>query len=113
MIYINDKGEQSTAFELEEGQIIAERIIRELQPEKTCYQIEIAGSIRRQRSTIGDIELVVQPKRIVLQKGLFDNSVKYRTETKLDKQIAKLFDAGFFTKYVKNGPRYKQIGLKT
>lgn len=112
MIYVNEKGEKSTAFELEDGLTVANLIIEKFQPEKTCHQIEIAGSIRRKRSTIGDIEIVAQPKQIVLQRGLFDNSVKYRTETKLDKQIAKLFDAGFFTGYVKNGPRYKQIWVE-
>lgn len=39
---------------------LAERIVRELAP--ACDRIEIAGSIRRARSEVNDIDLVILPK---------------------------------------------------
>jgi DNA polymerase (family 10) len=43
--------------ELAKAQKLAERIASELNP--FCHKIEIAGSIRRRRSLVGDIDLVV------------------------------------------------------
>lgn len=45
---------------LQEAQAIAERIKEQLAPH--CYRIEIAGSIRRQRPEVKDIEMVCIPK---------------------------------------------------
>lgn len=45
---------------LEQARTIAERYRRKLQP--FCEKIEIAGSIRRERPTVKDIELVCIPK---------------------------------------------------
>lgn len=47
---------------------IAERIKAELLP--FCERIEIAGSIRRRKPDVGDIEIVAIPKRI--EVGLFE-----------------------------------------
>ena len=49
---------------------IAERIRAELAPH--CERIEIAGSIRRRKSEVHDIELVAIP-RTVAEPGLFGN----------------------------------------
>lgn len=46
-----------------QAQTIAERLKAELAP--YCERIEIAGSIRRQKAEVKDIELVVIPKRVV------------------------------------------------
>ncbi len=40
--------------------MIAERVVAELEPH--CWMISIAGSIRRERPTIGDIEIVCVPR---------------------------------------------------
>lgn len=48
-------------MELSRAQGLAERIVAELQP--FCERIEIAGSIRRRRRFVNDIDLVALPKR--------------------------------------------------
>jgi len=48
---------------------IAERIRAELAP--FCDRIEIAGSIRRRKPEVGDIEIVAIPKRVMLPADLF------------------------------------------
>lgn len=45
---------------------IAEDVKRELEP--FCTRVEIAGSIRRRRSEVGDIEIVVIPKTMSMPK---------------------------------------------
>ena len=47
-------------MELEKARAIAEELKGLLEP--TCDRIEIAGSIRRQKPTVGDIELLCIPK---------------------------------------------------
>jgi DNA polymerase/3'-5' exonuclease PolX len=49
-----------TRLPLNEARMIAERVVAGL--EFQCFQISIAGSIRRERPTIGDIEIVCVPK---------------------------------------------------
>jgi len=49
-------------MELERAKAIAERIKTLLEP--ACERIEIAGSIRRQKPEVGDIELLCIPKYI-------------------------------------------------
>ncbi|MHB8520691.1 MAG: hypothetical protein ACYDH9_08025 [Limisphaerales bacterium] len=45
---------------LEFGEKLASRIAAELQP--LCERIEVAGSIRRRRTNVNDIDLVILPK---------------------------------------------------
>jgi DNA polymerase/3'-5' exonuclease PolX len=45
---------------LAQAQAIADEVVAQLRPH--CEQIDIAGSIRRRRPTIGDIEIVCIPK---------------------------------------------------
>lgn len=47
---------------------LAESLVRTLERSKLCDRVEIAGSIRRRKETIGDIDLLVtseQPKRVM------------------------------------------------
>jgi len=46
---------------LKKARDYAEKIVEELRP--MCERIEIAGSIRRQCPEVGDIDLVIEPKR--------------------------------------------------
>jgi len=47
---------------------LAEQLVRTLERSRLCDRVEIAGSLRRRRETIGDIDLLVtseQPKRVM------------------------------------------------
>lgn len=69
-----------------------------------CERIEIAGSIRRKKAEVKDIELVAVPKLIEI-KDLFGNVQESRNE--MEAVFADLKAAG--RKFVKDGKRYKQI----
>lgn len=47
---------------LAEARELAERVVREFR--HSCERIEIAGSIRRRKAMVGDIEIVCIPKRV-------------------------------------------------
>lgn len=49
---------------------IAESIITRLQPH--CERIKIAGSLRRQKQDVHDIEIVCIPKKISVKEGLWE-----------------------------------------
>ncbi len=57
-------------MKLGEARIIANKIVDMLSPH--CRRIMIAGSIRRNREEVGDIEIVALPKTIEEPDGLFD-----------------------------------------
>lgn len=54
-----------------EALLIAERLLAELRP--YCYRAEIAGSIRRKKSEVKDIEIVIIPK--LYDTGLFESGI--------------------------------------
>lgn len=56
---------------IQQAQEIAERIKSELSPH--CYRIEIAGSIRRKKPDVKDIEIVCIPKPY--ETGLFASGI--------------------------------------
>jgi len=68
-----------------------------------CDRIEIAGSIRRGKQEVKDIELVCKPK-FLNKLDMFGNVVG--SIPKLD-----VVDWSFIGKPIKNGSRYKQIAL--
>ena len=51
------------AMPLSKGRLCADRLIAWLAP--FCHRIEVAGSIRRERQEVGDVDLVAIPRRIV------------------------------------------------
>lgn len=57
-------------MELLRARSIAERWVGRLAP--YCERINVAGSIRRKRPKVGDIEIVCIPKIITVPNGLFD-----------------------------------------
>lgn len=63
-----------------------------------CERIEIAGSLRRCKDTIGDIELVAIPKQNL---DLFGEPIP---ETQLDQLLG---DLG--VRFTRNGPKFKQF----
>ncbi len=50
-------------MKLEEAKLLADKVVAALTP--LCERIEIAGSIRRQKAEVGDVDLVVIPKAVV------------------------------------------------
>lgn len=73
---------------------VARHIVEKLTP--FCERIEIAGSLRRGREMVGDIELVALPKRI-------HNLVGDVMGSQLDNFL------GAHVTFMKNGDRYKQF----
>jgi DNA polymerase/3'-5' exonuclease PolX len=65
-------------MELEKARAIAEELVSLLSP--VCTRIEIAGSIRRQKPDVGDIELLIIPNEdklailleVLMQQGIFE-----------------------------------------
>lgn len=77
---------------------VAQHIEYTLRP--YCERIEIAGSLRRQRPFVGDIELVAIPKRPVDLFGM----PQMGTDTALDQFLVEKQ-----VKLSKNGRKYKQF----
>jgi DNA polymerase/3'-5' exonuclease PolX len=83
---------------LMQAQELAQQIVESLKP--CCQRIEIAGSIRRGKSEVGDIEIVAQPK---FDFDLFGAPTENHRLDGVD-----------WTEYgsiIKNGHKFKQIDL--
>lgn len=86
-------------MKLEKARTIAEEFIEMLSPRCEC--IEIAGSIRRRKPEVKDIELVAIPK-VREERDLFGELLD--TISELDE-----FDWSSYGEIIKNGSKYKQI----
>jgi DNA polymerase/3'-5' exonuclease PolX len=75
-------------MELKCAREIAEQLVERLAP--YCERIEIAGSTRREKAEVGDIEIVAIPNEFA------------------DAMLPELLPGATF---IKDGPRYKQIAL--
>ena len=92
---------QGTALELADK--TAKDIVERLRP--GCERIEIAGSVRRRKESVGDIEIVLIPKPDVAQFGSTDpeqwpggfSNQWFRFKTHYNPAL------------IKNGQKYKQI----
>jgi DNA polymerase/3'-5' exonuclease PolX len=60
---------------LEDGMMLAEEVVDLLRG--SCTRIEIAGSLRRQRPTVGDLEIVCIPKLETRSADLFGEQVEW------------------------------------
>jgi DNA polymerase/3'-5' exonuclease PolX len=80
---------------------IANALIERLSP--ACERLEIAGSVRRGKAEVGDLELVAIP-RIMTVSDLFGTPMQQ--QSLLDTALA-----GIGIRRLKDGPRYKQIVL--
>lgn len=69
-----------SGMQLHQAKFIADRVLSFLRPH--CERIEIAGSIRRQKSEVGDIELVAIPKTI---NDMFGIPLPIESEHALDR----------------------------
>jgi DNA polymerase/3'-5' exonuclease PolX len=86
-------------LQLEAARDLAQNLVKQLAP--FCKRIEIAGSVRRNKPEVGDIELVAIP---VFEFDMFGNVSE---EHQLDGVCWEEFG-----KVIKNGHKYKQIELK-
>lgn len=84
---------------------LAEHLVSKLQP--GCERILIAGSLRRQKREIGDIEIVAMPM-LAPTLDMFGEAIPGQEVSGLDDQLALLSTEG----YTKNGSKYKQFGYK-
>jgi DNA polymerase/3'-5' exonuclease PolX len=75
---------------------VASGLVERLRP--ACCRIQVAGSLRRQREMVGDIEIVAIPKPI---PDLFGNPTP---TTRVDTALA-----GWPITFVRNGPKLKQF----
>lgn len=88
---------------------VALRLYRALEP--VCEKIIIAGSLRRQKPDVGDIEIVAVPTR-VLSVNMFDELIPEPTPSMLEAQLNEAVKAGVLewdTKVKRNGPSYKRF----
>ncbi|MBM3855338.1 MAG: hypothetical protein FJ399_19655 [Verrucomicrobia bacterium] len=69
---------------LARARALAEKIAAELTP--FCDRLEIAGSIRRQRPTVGDIDLVMVPKAPHGYSGILMRCARHATPVKRGEQ---------------------------
>lgn len=89
-----------TKLTYQSAKSLAAKIVSELRP--ACQRIEIAGSIRREKPTIGDIEIVAIPLQ---QLDLFDNPAG----SLLDLHLEQLASNGRIFKGDRWGPNYKKF----
>lgn len=80
---------------------VGEYFVRELTP--LCDRIVIAGSLRRGKAEVGDVEILYVPKYGIEQDGLFDT----KEFSLADARINAWFKAGFI------GKRLSSAGVST
>lgn len=81
---------------------LAERIVGELRP--GCRRIEIAGSVRRGKALVGDLEIVAIPEYSADLLGEVGESA-------LEPLLAELLAAGRLIRGRVSGPRFKNFGI--
>lgn len=91
-----------TKISLERAEAIAKKIVEELSP--YCERIEIAGSVRRRKPEVGDIEIVAIPKPWNDMLGMVvplsrDHALNYVDWRRIDGTL------------LKGGNKFKQIEL--
>lgn len=91
-----------TKIPLAEAEQLANHLLAYLSP--YCTRIEIAGSIRRRKPCVGDVEIVCIPK-ITGEKNLFGELIQARNE--LEYPLNKMSLSGW--QFIKDGPRFKQL----
>jgi DNA polymerase/3'-5' exonuclease PolX len=90
-----------TKMPLAEAKLIADEWVAMLAP--YCERVEIAGSVRRGRSEVGDIEIVCKPLMV-------EETDMFGVVTGRLSMVDALFGEGEY-KLIKNGTRYKQVDL--
>lgn len=116
-----------TRLPLREAQVLAETLCGMFGPERdidgvcragaACEEVVIAGSVRRRRHDVGDIEIVVLPRWVTPQPiaNLFDEEVKTFESIcpELDAVIEYWIRAGILFRGDKNGRLFKQFHVSS
>lgn len=92
-------------YPLEAAREIAQKYISDLAP--YCDRIEIAGSIRREKPAVHDIEIVAIPK-LETKADMFGTVTGYTSQ--VDQEIVRLASK-WGAVFKKGGPKYKQLAL--
>lgn len=82
-------------FPLRQARIIANRLARDFEPH--CERVAVAGSIRRGKDEVGDIEILYIPKFGEAPTDLFGDMVG-RPEDMLDTYLQRMIEQGVFAK---------------
>jgi DNA polymerase/3'-5' exonuclease PolX len=73
-------------FAAAEARTVAERIVAALSP--FCERIEIAGSLRRGKPTVGDVEILYVPKAEDRPDGLFGSKPASLADERIEQALA-------------------------
>ncbi|HVW66641.1 MAG TPA: DNA polymerase/3'-5' exonuclease PolX [Candidatus Peribacteraceae bacterium] len=111
--------------------VIAEQIANELRATKLCTKVEVAGSVRRRKETIGDIDILVASKKptqvmdvfcnyddveAVVAKGPTKSSVRLKSGLNADLRVVdeNVFGAAwhYFTGSKDHNVHVRRIGLE-
>lgn len=87
--------EAAQRLPLAQAQALAQDVVKLLAP--YCETIDVAGSIRRERADIGDLEMVCVPRMLEqVQEDLFGAAVAVTVVNRLDAFCQLLVDDGIF-----------------
>lgn len=93
-----------TSLPLDTARRVAERLVDALEP--ACARIEIAGSIRRGKAEVGDIELVAIPRVVqAVQWDLFGGTATVQTRDLLAERLEELVDGRLISRTPPPGGR--------
>ncbi len=89
---------------------IAEELVERLRP--ACTRIEIAGSVRRGKAKVKDIEIVAVPDLtpVPRPRAEFGKPIPQWNKTKLDVILMEMFLDGV-VEFEKNGEKYKKLRI--
>lgn len=93
------------AMPLNKATKIANNVVKHL--ERYCEQINIAGSIRREKEVVGDVEILCIPKIITVEHPFF----KVETKTKLLYSILDKMETRGKIRQLLKGERYRKFVL--
>lgn len=86
----------ATRYPLAQAEAIARTIVDLLR--SSCLRIEIAGSIRRRKADVGDVEIVCVPKPRTLERDLFGQPVSGQFLYEIDDTVEQLLADGVLAK---------------
>jgi len=93
-------------FSLEQAHLIANKLAKDFEPH--CERVEIAGSIRRGKAEVGDIEILYIPKLINAPPDLF-GAPTMDPEDALDTYLRHLIETGVLAIRGGYGPKNKLL----